>query len=66
MTERLTVVTGDSTDPYKNLALENWLLDHVAADEVILYLWQNQHTVVIGKNQYNVYKSRGKKTSEED
>lgn len=51
MAEQLTVITANSTDPYKNLALENWLLDHVGADEVILYLWQNQHTVVIGKNQ---------------
>ena len=65
MTERLTVVTGDSTDPYKNLALENWLLDHVAADEVILYLWQNQHTVVIGKNQ-NAWKECNISTLEAD
>ena len=65
MAERLTVILGDSTNPYKNLALESWLLDHVGVDEVILYLWQNQHTVVIGKNQ-NAWKECNISTLETD
>lgn len=51
MIKQATVHCTKSIDPYLNLALEELLLQKVKDAECILYLWQNAHTVVIGKNQ---------------
>ncbi len=48
---RLRFIQSAGVDPYRNLALEEWLLTHCGAEECILYLWQNQKTVVLGRNQ---------------
>lgn len=48
---KLTVYRTDNTNPYENLAAEEMLTFACSEDEIILFLWQNAHTVVIGKNQ---------------
>ena len=42
---------SNSFNPYINLSFEEKLMSMVNEDELIFYLWQNENTVVIGKNQ---------------
>ena len=51
MIKNLKFYVSDTVNPYINLAKEKVLFDAVDSDTLILYLWQNQNTVVIGKNQ---------------
>lgn len=51
MIENIQIYISDSFDPYLNLATEKYLLDTVPQNACTLYLWQNENTVVIGRNQ---------------
>jgi lipoate-protein ligase A len=51
VTPSTKLIVSESYDPWHNLALEEALLEDVAPTEIILYLWQNENTVVIGRNQ---------------
>lgn len=64
-TYQTRIVRSSGYDPWYNLALEEYLLKNIAPNEVILYLWQNQGTVVIGRNQ-NAWKQCRCKELEDD
>ena len=51
MIQKIKICEVHGTNPYENLALEQYMLENLQPGEAILYLWQNAHTVVIGKNQ---------------
>ncbi|TPX33103.1 hypothetical protein SmJEL517_g03916 [Synchytrium microbalum] len=39
------------TDPYTNLALEDWLFQQKTASSYVLFLYRNSPSVIIGRNQ---------------
>lgn len=45
----MLLIKNTSTNPYFNLAAEEYFLDHV--EDEILLLWRNDRTVVVGRNQ---------------
>ena len=51
MINEIKYVISEDFYPYHNLALEEYLLHYVKPGQCILYLWQNEKTVVIGRNQ---------------
>ena len=54
MINKIYILKTKNTFPYKNLAVEEYLTHHVREGECVLFLWQNENSVVVGKNQ-NVY-----------
>ncbi len=51
MISHTRILTTTCTDPHKNLALEDALLQSLPDGQALLFLWQNKHTVVIGAGQ---------------
>lgn len=45
------LIISNTNNPFFNIALEKELFENIKDNERILYLWQNDKTVVIGRNQ---------------
>jgi lipoate-protein ligase A len=45
------IYIASKNNPWINLAIESALFDLLSDDEIYLYLWQNDNTIVIGRNQ---------------
>jgi lipoate-protein ligase A len=50
----LYTLRAPGVNPYENLSIESGLIEAARDNVVVLYLWQNHRTVVIGRNQ-NAY-----------
>lgn len=48
---KLKVFLSDSFNPYLNIATEEWIFHNLDPSQQVLYLWRNEETVVIGRNQ---------------
>jgi len=47
----LIVMESNLYNPFVNLALEEYLLQNVSGKNLILFLWQNKRSIIIGRNQ---------------
>ncbi|MFL0247365.1 lipoate--protein ligase [Candidatus Clostridium stratigraminis] len=65
MRKKFRIYISKSVDPKFNLSLEEWLMKNCEHNEEILFLWQNENTIVIGRNQ-NPYKECDVKKLTED
>lgn len=48
---KLQIFLSESLNPYLNLGTEEWIFDNLSPDQQVLFLWRNEETVVIGRNQ---------------
>ncbi len=51
MTKKIRIMISDITNPWFNLATEDWIFSELDSDCHTLFLWRNAETVVIGRNQ---------------
>ena len=47
-------IESESTDPYENLALEEYVFESMDRGEEYFMLWQNQNSIIVGKYQNTI------------
>ena len=62
---RVLWYVSPSPDGWQNLAMDEWFLDHLGPDDVMVYFYINKNAVIIGKNQ-NPWKECDLSTMERD
>ncbi len=50
----MKTILNDSRNPRFNLALEEYVLKYLDSDEDFVLLWQNENSVIIGRNQNTI------------
>ncbi len=50
----MKTILNDSKNPRFNLALEEYVLKYLQSDEDFVLLWQNENSVIIGRNQNTI------------
>ena len=48
---KICILVSNQTNPYWNVSVENYLVSQPDTGTVVMYLWKNRRTVVIGQNQ---------------
>ncbi len=48
---KLKIFISESLNPHLNLATEEWIFHNLDPSSQVLFLWRNDNTVVIGRNQ---------------
>ncbi len=49
--DEMKTIINDSKNPRFNLALEEYVLKYLDSDEDFVLLWQNENSIIIGRNQ---------------
>ena len=49
--KNIRVMISDTFDPWFNMAIEDWIFQHLDPTQAVLYLWRNQNVVYIGRFQ---------------
>lgn len=59
-------IKNESKNPYFNLALEEYALKQIDVDDDFFILWQNENTIVVGRNQNTIEEINSKNVKVRD